>query len=51
MEENKVLIEKEELARLYRMDGEINATVRYIEAVEKESGFVDIRIIRAILGI
>lgn len=51
MEESKVLIEKEELARLYRMEGEINATVRYIEAKEKESGLIDIMVIRAILGI
>jgi len=51
MENNKIYIDADEFARLCRLDGAIDAVIRYIESQEERKDFINEEMIRIILGV
>lgn len=51
MENNKIYIDADEFARLCRLDGAMDAVIRYIENQEKGANFINEEMIRIILGV
>lgn len=50
MDENKIYVSVWEYSRLCRLDGRMDALIEYIREREKENGFVDTSVIKAIVG-
>lgn len=50
MDENKIYVSVWEYSRLCRLDGRMDALIEYIQEKEKENGFVDTSVIKAIVG-
>lgn len=48
--DNKIYVSELEYARLCRIDGKVDAIIGYINEKEKENGFVDVSVIKAIIG-
>ena len=48
--ENKIYVSEVEYSRLCRLDGRMDALIGYIQGREKEMGFVDSSVIKAIIG-
>ena len=48
--DNKIYISEFEYARLCRIDGKADAIIGYINEKERENGFVDVSVIKAIIG-
>lgn len=48
--ENKIYVSEVEYSRLCRSDGRMDALIGYIQGREKEKGFVDSSVIKAIIG-
>lgn len=48
--DNKIYISEFEHSRLCRIDGKVDAIIGYINEKEKENGFVDVSVIKAIIG-
>ena len=47
--ENKIYVSEVEYSRLCRLDGRMDALIGYIQGREKEKGFVDSSVIKAII--
>ena len=48
--DNKIYVAEFEYARLCRIDGNVDAIIGYINEKERENGFVDVSVIKAIIG-
>lgn len=51
MDENKMCVTEWEYSRLCRLDGKVEAIIEYINEKEKERGYVDISVIKVIIGL
>lgn len=51
MENNKIYVDADEFSRLCRLDGVIDAAIRYVESQEEKKAFIDVEMIRIILGV
>ena len=48
--DNKIYVSEFEHDRLCRIDGKVDALIGYINEKERENGFVDASVIKAIIG-
>lgn len=48
--DNKIYVSELEYSRLCRIDGKVDAIIGYINEKERENGFVDASVIKAIIG-
>ena len=48
--DNKIYVSEFEHDRLCRIDGKVDAIIGYINEKEKENGFVDVSVIKSIIG-
>lgn len=48
--DNKIYVYEFEHDRLCRIDGKVDAIIGYINEKERENGFVDVSVIKAIIG-
>lgn len=50
MDENRIPVTKLEYSRLCRLDGKVDAIIEYINEKEKDHGYVDMAVIKVIIG-